>query len=117
MIRVTNADLRHLGIKAAPTRKRGMNRWESEYAQRLEMQRLAGDIVWWGYECIKIRLADRTFYTPDFCVWMSDGVIMLIEVKGFLRESARIRYNVAKELYPMFELVMVRKVEGKWTEI
>jgi hypothetical protein len=31
---------------------------------RLEQLKYAGKILWFGFEAIKLRLADNTFYTP-----------------------------------------------------
>lgn len=44
-----------------------MNKTESAYCQHLELRKRAGEIVWYRFEGIKLRLADNTFYTPDFC--------------------------------------------------
>ncbi len=45
-----------------------MNKTESAYCQHLELRKRAGEIVWYRFEGIKLRLADNTFYTPDFAV-------------------------------------------------
>jgi hypothetical protein len=44
-----------------------MNKTEAAYAGHLELQRRAGDVEWFKFEALKFRLADNTFYTPDFC--------------------------------------------------
>ncbi|HHU8883863.1 TPA: DUF1064 domain-containing protein, partial [Escherichia coli] len=41
-----------------------MNKTESAYCQHLELRKRAGEIVWYRFEGIKLRLADNTFYTP-----------------------------------------------------
>lgn len=43
-----------------------MNKTEIAYSQHLEALKSCGEIVWWKFEAIKLRLADSTFYTPDF---------------------------------------------------
>jgi hypothetical protein len=92
--------------------KRGMNKTEAEYAQLLEFRRLAGEIKGWGFERIKLRLADRTTYTPDFDVVGIGGEIEFHETKGFFREDARIKVKVCAELYPHFRFIVLTKAKG-----
>lgn len=81
--------------------KRGqMNRTEEAYAKHLELLRSAGNVLWWRFEGIKLRLADNTFYTPDFAVLAGDGVMELHEVKGFWMDDARAKIKIAAEQYP-----------------
>src|SRR5258705_9214761 len=71
-----------------------MNKTERSYAGRLDQLKYAGKILWYGFEAIKLRLADNTFYTPDFAVMAADGVIELHEVKGFWTDDARVKIKV-----------------------
>jgi len=92
-----------------------MNKTETAYAQRLNLLLKADEIVYWGFEAIKFRLADGAWYTPDFLVQTLDG-LEVHEVKGFFREAAKVRWKVAKELYGgMFRFVLVRRGAGGWT--
>ena len=50
-----------------------MNKTEAEYNAHLEALKAAGDIVWFKFEGMKFRLADNTFFTPDFAVMLADG--------------------------------------------
>lgn len=88
-------------------RKRQMNRWELAYAGLLSDAEECGEIEWWAFEPMKLKLADGTYYTPDFGV-VSDGKLQFHEVKGFMREAARVRLNVAADKFP-FEFFLVRK--------
>lgn len=45
-----------------------MNPTERAYAEHLELLKQAGEITWYGFEAIKLRLGKNTFYTPDFAV-------------------------------------------------
>jgi hypothetical protein len=93
----------------------GMNKLERAYAEHLEAER-GRSIVWWAYESIKLRLADRTTYTPDFFVQMISGAIEVRETKGFMRDDAAVKLKVAAELYP-FRFFLVRKGKnGSWSE-
>jgi len=56
-----------------------MNKLESAFSGWLEHERLAGCILRWDFEPEKLRLADRTYYTPDFRVVNHDGQIIMYE--------------------------------------
>lgn len=90
---------------------RGMNSWERQRARELEAMQRAGEIDSWAFEAVRLRLADGTFYKPDFMV-AKGGVIYLEEVKGRMREASRVRLNVAARLYPMFRFVLLRRQKG-----
>lgn len=87
-----------------------MNKTEAEYASILEARRVAGEVVWYRFEGVKLRLADNTFYTPDFAVMLSSGQMQCHEVKGFWQDDARAKIKIAADLYP-FEFLAVRKVK------
>lgn len=55
-----------------------MNKTESAYSQHLEMRKHAGEIAWYRFEGIKLRLADNTFYTPDFAVMLPVVISVLV---------------------------------------
>lgn len=92
-----------------------MNKTEQAYAQLLFKRKAAGEIVWYKFEGIKFRLADNTFYTPDFAVMLPDGTIEIHEVKGEWRDDAKVKIKVAAELYP-FQFIAVKKSRTGWSE-
>lgn len=105
-------------LQALGRLKKGqMNKTESEYCQLLELRKRAGEVVWYRFEGIKIRLADNTFYTPDFAVMLSTGEMEMHEVKGFWTDDARVKIKVAAEQYP-FRFIAVKpkakKAGGGW---
>ena len=85
-----------------------MNRTEAEYAALLEQMRRAGTVAWFKFEGVKLRLADNTFYTPDFAVMLSGGRMQMHEVQGHWLDDARAKIKIAADLYP-FEFIAVRK--------
>ncbi len=85
-----------------------MNKTEAEYASFLEDEKNRGAIVFYRFEGIKLRLADNTFYTPDFVVMDLDGVIECHEVKGYWMDDARVKIKIAAEMYP-FRFLAVKK--------
>lgn len=89
-----------------------MNNTEAEYGEYLEMRYKAGEIVWYKFEGLKLRLANNTFYTPDYPIMLPDGLIEIHEVKGFWTDDARVKIKVAAAMYP-FKFVAVQKVSRK----
>ena len=84
-----------------------MNKSEAAYAAHLALQQRVGAVLWYRFEGLKLRLADNTFYTPDFAVMMASGEIELHEVKGHWEDDARVKIKVAAEQYP-FRFVAVK---------
>ncbi len=93
-----------------------MNKTEAAYAEELEMQRRAGNILWFKFEGVKFRLADNTFYTPDFLVMAGNGLLEAHEVKGFWQDDARVKIKVAADIYPIrfFAIKPIPKKAGGW---
>lgn len=94
-----------------------MNKTEAQYQMHLASRLHIGEVQWFKFEGIKLRLADNTFYTPDFAVMAADGVMELHEVKGFWLEDARVKIKIAADIYP-FRFIAVRakpkKEGGGW---
>lgn len=90
-----------------------MNKLESQYADYLQQKQNAGIITSYRFEAIKFRLADRTFYTPDFIVTYPD-VIECHEIKGFWEDDARVKIKVAAALFPEFAFVAVQYKKKEW---
>jgi hypothetical protein len=94
-----------------------MNKTEAAYGALLEQRRMAGEVAWYRFEGMKLRLADNTFYTPDYAVMLADGTMEMHEVKGFWQDDARVKIKVAAEMYP-FRFIAVRvrskKEGGGW---
>ncbi|HDY7061951.1 MAG: DUF1064 domain-containing protein [Klebsiella pneumoniae] len=89
-----------------------MNKTEEAYCSYLELRRRYGEIAWFRFEGIKLRLADNTFYTPDFAVMLANGQMELHEVKGFWTDDARVKTKVAADQYP-FRIIGVTKLQAK----
>ena len=92
-----------------------MNSLEEHYADYLCRLVERGEIFSWYYEAFKLRLAHRTFYTPDFLVVNNVTPFPLLcfhEVKGFMRDDAAVKVKVAAETYPEFGFVVVRATKG-----
>lgn len=93
-----------------------MNKTEALYADQLDYEKRAGDVLWWAFEPMKLRLADKTYYTVDFLVMIADGTLECREVKGHWEDDARVKWKVAAEQYPIFRFVAITRVKKKWKE-
>ncbi len=83
------------------------NRTEAAYGAHLAALQAAGEVAWFVFEGVKLRLADNTFYTPDFAVLRVDGAIEMHEVKGHWQDDARVKIKVAADRFP-FRFVAIR---------
>jgi len=93
------------------------NATEAEYGNHLEQLKTAGEVLWYRFEGIKLRLADNTFYTPDYFVMASDGQLEAHEVKGLWQDDAKVKIKVASEMYPIRFIAMKKKAKkdgGGW---
>lgn len=106
------------GLQALGRMKIGeMNKTEAAYSLHLEQLKIAGDVAWYKFEGVKLRLADSTFYTPDFAVMRANGALEMHEVKGHWQDDARVKIKVAASLYPFEFLAMKPKAKkdgGGW---
>lgn len=96
---------------------RVMNKTEALYAERLEGMRAAGEVVWFAFEAVTLRLADDTRYTPDFAVLTADREWEAHEVKGawaIFRDDAKVKIKVAAAMFPIRFYVCVPRREGGW---
>jgi len=95
-----------------------MNKTETAYARHLEMRKQAGEIVWYRFEGIKLRLADSCFITVDFSVMFATGQLEMHDVKGSKRifsDDARVKMKVAADAYPfVFKAVYPKPKAAGW---
>ena len=108
----------HKRLQALGRLKPGaMNKTETAYSTTLEIEKRAGAVLWYKFEGMKFRLADNTFYTPDFIVLLADGTMQAREVKGFWTDDSRAKIKIAADMYPI-EFVAIqaqsRKEGGGW---
>lgn len=106
-----------------------MTKAEIAYIDHLDARLRDGSIIAWRYESLKLRLADKTFFTPDFLVQLPSGELELHEVKGAKRkpdgtykpwaeEDARLKLKIAAEQWWQFRMVVAyqlpQKLGGVW---
>ena len=94
-----------------------MNSTEAAYAKRLERLKLAGEVLWYKFEGIKLRLADNTFLTIDFPVMLADGQLQMHDVKGsksVFSDDARVKMKLAADIYP-FQIIAAYPTDRKFS--
>ena len=102
-----------LPVATGTMRDTDMNKTEAEYAGMLEARRVSGEILWWAYEAMTLKLADNTRYTPDFLLMLADGVLEVHETKGgFIREDGWLKLKVAAGMFP-FRFFLCQKLAKK----
>ncbi len=103
-------------VKVAPKRTRKKTQAESEYELILRLAHPDSKVL---YEAIKLRIADRCHYCPDFTVVSPEGKLSFVEVKGpHIWEDSKIKFKAAKEMYPWAKFEMHQRLKGGvWQEV
>lgn len=108
-----------------------MNKVEAKYAEHLASLQRTGEIEWWKFEAVTLKLAPDCRLTVDFMVMMPDGAIQLHDTKGakkkktggvwggeytfFAEEDAIIKLRTAAEIFP-FRFFVVYLTPGGWEQ-
>lgn len=91
-----------------------MNGTEKAYSNVLEARKMAGEILWYAFEPINIRLAPKCFFKVDFMIQLANGVIECHETKGgFMTDDSLVKIKVAAELLP-FQFCIMKLEKGVW---
>ena len=105
-----------------------MNKTEARYADHLKLRVAAGEVIRFYFEAIKLRIAERCFYTPDFLVLGGSAVAWdgfeFHEVKGrkgesyYAQEDAVVKIKAAAALFPYWTFRIVWPAPGSsgWRE-
>jgi len=92
-----------------------MNKTEAMWAAKLESAKQSGEILWFKFHPMRIRLADNTFYEVDFLVMTSTGQLEIHEVKGgYTSDKGQLKIKLCAETMPIFRMLKVSKVKSDW---
>lgn len=92
-----------------------MNKTEKEYSEHLESQRIAGFLLWWRFECVNFKLAEKCFLKIDFLILKATGELESHDVKGYWTDDALVKMKVAASIFPWpFLAVTKKKKNGGW---
>lgn len=116
---------RSIAAQAIDDKQHPYGRYKSKtemlYADELLLQEGEGLVTWWDYEPWTMVIVEsngkKCRYTPDFVVLLNDGKLRCVEIKGFVREAARIRFLAAQERYPFLDFVMLGRDNGQWKKL
>jgi hypothetical protein len=99
-------------------RRGTLNKTEGAYQQHLDLLQKAGEIVWYRFEAVTLKLGPDVRYTPDFLIMLPDGQLEAHEVKGgWFRDDAKAKVRIAARMFPLaFQIVRARskKDGGGW---
>ena len=102
-------------VSRKPSHVKGeMNKTEQRYAEELALLQRTGEVKWWGFEAITLKLAEDTRYTPDFFVVWASGRMEFVETKGFFRDDALVKVKVAANMFPFFAFTVLFPKKGGW---
>jgi len=124
------AEFKKLGYRAkarAPKRVPGqMNKTETLFAERLEIEKLSGKIICWWYEMLTFKLGKDLRYTPDFVALEPDGNMTFYEIKaGFVSkkdgkikrlgyEDSIVKLKMCAELFPFDFCLAIKASKQDW---
>lgn len=98
----------------------GLNKTERAYRDLLEFRKRAGEVRDYRTHGITFKLGTDCRYTPDFMVIENDGTLTFVEIKGFLRDDALVKFRTAQQQFPWFRFVMIQRCkqsQGGWKTI
>lgn len=90
-----------------------MNKTETAYRDRLELLKQAGEVLWYEFEPMNLRLAEACHYKPDFLVMMKDRTLEFHEVKGYWEQDALVKIKTAADKFPM-KFIAVQYKNKTW---
>lgn len=113
--RFTHADIDALKPKAKGKMKRHVTGEMNDTEKRYYTDHLEGKYPTIWFEKIRLTLADRTTYTPDFVTVSHDGTITVHETKGgFQMSTGRVKWKMAREAYPEFDFLYCIWKNKEW---
>lgn len=99
-----------------------MSNTEALYAAHLAALKAEGRILRFDFQPESLRLADSTYYRPDFRVVTAEGYVEIHEVKGrrgqsfHAEEDAWLKLKIVAELHPYAVVVVWPLKGGGWGE-
>lgn len=94
---------------------RKMNKTEAAYGNYLAVQKQVGEVLWFEFEPMNLRLADKCFYKVDWLVLTKNYHLEVHEVKGYWTDDALVKIKAAAQKFP-FRFISKQLVKGEWIE-
>ena len=100
------------GVRSKPGQ---MNGTEAKYAELLHMRTLTGEVILWHFEAMKFKIAEQCLFIPDFAVWLSDGTMDIVDVKGgIISDDALVKIKAAADKFPQFTWAIEQYKKKAW---
>lgn len=80
-----------------------MNKTEQAFNEYLKHQLMRGEILWYGFEVVKLKIANNTHITVDFFILDCNQCLKAIDVKGskhIVTDDAKVKMKVAAKEFP-----------------
>ncbi|GAB4059240.1 DUF1064 domain-containing protein [Uliginosibacterium sediminicola] len=80
-----------------------MNKTEAAFAEHLEAQKLSGEILWYAFEAVTLKIAHDCRLTIDFFLMRADGRLEAWDVKGsfaIASDDFLVKAKVAARMFP-----------------
>lgn len=96
----------------------GPNQTEQALQRHLQQTEFKADYYVWKYEALSFRLPAGTLYTPDWCVWLANRLVAVIEVKGehIHRGASLEKFKAARADNPHIPFRFFQLRDKTWTE-
>ncbi len=105
------------GGKPVPSRpviiRQTLNKTEERYWKILKADPMLSFV---SHHTIKLQLAEKCWYTPDFNFVDARGLVFVETKGGFERDDAIVKLKTAARLFPQFTFIKAKYVKGQWTE-
>lgn len=79
---------------------------EARYYLYLKAQKSVGEVLFWHRQ-VPVELPGKSKYVVDFQVFMADGSVRYVDVKGVETETFKLKKRMVEALYP-FEVEVVK---------
>jgi hypothetical protein len=93
----------------------GMNKSETLFSEDLECMKQRGEIKEWAFEPEKFRMADRTWWKPDFRMTLLSGQNVFVEVKVARKDGSilwtddgAVKAKTVPEMHPYAFFLAIR---------
>lgn len=107
---VGTAPMRSLGR----VRTRKVDAAIEAYGELLATLRLRGDVLWFRANPIKLRLADETYYGPNFAVMVASGHLEMHHVVDAAKNESLTTVKIAAEQFPFRFVAVHRDDSCEW---
>jgi hypothetical protein len=91
----------------------GMNKTEIAYQAVLDLRWRVGEILYYEYEAVTLKIGHDLRYTPDFLVLNKAGEIEFHETKwAVMQEDSIVKIRAAATKWPFFRFIIAKRQDS-----